>query len=92
LKARSRPVISLRCDALPKHSSTIGRLAHLSEELLDIVVSLGEGTACFAGGVIAALTPAFPGALAQITPLGEPMEQRIERARADRIAGSEVLA
>ena len=41
LRARSRLVISLRCDALPKHSSKIPRLAHLSEELLDVVVSLG---------------------------------------------------
>lgn len=50
------------------------------------MTSLGEGAAPFCSGVVAALTSGFICALAQITPLGESMQQRIKRAGADGVA------
>lgn len=58
---------------------------HFLKEFLDVVISFGKGKAPFCRGAVAPLTSAFPGALLQISPLGQPMQQGIERARADRV-------
>ena len=60
--------------------------SHLVKQRLDIVVSLGERPAPFCGGGVAPLTPDAAGTLAQRAPLGEPMQQRIERSGADVVA------
>jgi hypothetical protein len=49
------------------------------------VISFGKRAAPLGRGVILALTPAFACALAQVTALGQAVEEGIERARADRV-------
>lgn len=62
------------------------RSSHLCEKLCDIVVSLSKGMPSLGSGVIAPLPSPVGGALAEISPISEPVQQRVQRARPDRVA------
>ena len=52
------------------------------------MISFCKRPAPFRGSVVPPLSSALAGALAQIPPLGQPMEQGIECPRADRVTVS----
>jgi hypothetical protein len=59
---------------------------HLLEQLPDVVKSLRERAAPFGGGVIPSPASPLRGALTQISPLGQPVQERVESARAYRVS------